>query len=55
MQRVLSQSLVMVTCHAWHSNKMVGCVLLVQLCTSGQSKTIRIAVPTVMGNRSASP
>nr|AAS98505.1 unknown protein [Oryza sativa Japonica Group] len=32
-----------------------GCVLWVQLYTSDQSKTIRIAVPAVMGGRPDSP
>ncbi len=32
-----------------HGDMMWGCVLAVQLYTSDQSKTIRIAVPAVMG------
>ena len=32
-----------------HGDMMWGCVLWVQWYTSDQSKTIRIAVPTVMG------
>ena len=38
-----------------HRNVSCGCVLWVQLYTSDQSKTIRIAVPAVMGGRPDSP
>ncbi len=51
MRRVLSQSLDMVTCLCRHGDMPVDCVLWVQLCTSGQSKTIRIALLAVMGDR----
>jgi hypothetical protein len=55
MLRVLSQSFDMVTCLRRHGDMPVDCVLWVQLCTSGQSRTIRIAVPAVMGDRPDSP
>ena len=38
-----------------HGDMMWGCVLWVQWYTSDQSKTIRIAVPAVMGGRPDSP
>ena len=56
MQGVLSQLLSEVPCGTEaHGDMMWSCVLWVQWYTSDQSKTIRIAVPAVMGGRPDSP